>query len=159
MLWTCNYYHYFDEFNNFYCNETCPDEINKLIREKRKCVNRCNDDNIYKYEYKKIWYKECPNSTFKIEGKEDFICYDKIPESSYFDSNINSYNKCYNTYNKCVHEGNKTNHNCIECIDNYSYIITHWLFQIVKKLVISIIISMNQVNFIVMKFVQKNLIY
>ena len=39
----CKYYYYFDEFNNYTCtiNNKCPDEYNKLIKEKNKCIDEC----------------------------------------------------------------------------------------------------------------------
>ena len=53
-------------------NVKCPDEYNKLIKEKNKCIDECNKDNIYKYEYNNICYINCPNNTIKNESK----CYD-----------------------------------------------------------------------------------
>ena len=31
----CDFYYYFDEFNNYQCTETCPERYHKLIREKK----------------------------------------------------------------------------------------------------------------------------
>ena len=65
----CSYYYYFDENNNFYCtnNYSCPEEYNKFIPDKMKCVNDCNKDDIFKIEINNICYKENPEkilSTF-----------------------------------------------------------------------------------------------
>ena len=48
----CNYYYYNDN-NNFVCtsNYSCPNEYNKLIPKKNKCIKNCNEDDIYIYEY------------------------------------------------------------------------------------------------------------
>ena len=45
----CPYYYYFDEFNNYSCtdNETCPNNFDKLILEKKKCIDECKQDDIY----------------------------------------------------------------------------------------------------------------
>ena len=54
----CNNYYYFDESNKYYCTETeeCEGEYNKLIKEKRKCIDNCSKDNLYKLEYNNICY-------------------------------------------------------------------------------------------------------
>ena len=56
----CDYYYYFDDFNNYICLEerNCPQNYSKLIKEKNKCIDDCNKDNIYIYEYNNICYKE-----------------------------------------------------------------------------------------------------
>ena len=52
----CNFYYYFDESNNYYCSEACPEKY-KLINEKNKCVDKCDNDDTYIYEYNNICYK------------------------------------------------------------------------------------------------------
>ena len=56
----CSYYYYFDVNNIFHCtvNYSCPDGYNKLIPDKMKCIDNCSSDDIYKYEYENICYKE-----------------------------------------------------------------------------------------------------
>ena len=70
----CEYYYFFDEFNNYTCTEDyiCPEQYNKLIEEKKRCIDECENDNIYKNEYKNICYIICPNNTFETKSK----CYD-----------------------------------------------------------------------------------
>ena len=60
----CNNYYYFDESDEYKCtdNNECPHSHNKLIEEKRKCINECIYDDTYKYEYNNSCYKECPNN-------------------------------------------------------------------------------------------------
>jgi len=62
----CNYYYFFDENNEYCCTETnkCPSKYNKLITEKKKCVNNCTNDDIYIYELNGI----CYNSTELLNG-------------------------------------------------------------------------------------------
>ena len=41
----------------------CPDGHNKLIEDKNQCIQRCDLDNEYKYEYENKCYKKCPEET------------------------------------------------------------------------------------------------
>ena len=56
----CDYYYYFDKAKEYHCTqkEECPNEYNKLIIEKKKCIDNCINDNIYKYEYDNICYSQ-----------------------------------------------------------------------------------------------------
>ena len=71
----CQYYYYFDENSKYYCteNDKCPDEYNKLILEKNKCIDECKKDDIYRYEYNDSCFIECPNGT--INDESNYICY------------------------------------------------------------------------------------
>ena len=60
-----NCYGYGNEENNN-CNECFINNI--LIEEKNKCVKKCDEDDIYIYEYKKKCYKECPSETIKFNN-------------------------------------------------------------------------------------------
>ena len=62
-----------------YCtkNETCPDKYKKLIYEKSECLNKCEEDNIYRYEFKKRCYEQCPDGSIKIVNNSvinDYFC-------------------------------------------------------------------------------------
>ena len=63
----CPIYFYYDENDNkYYCtkNAICPTYYDKLIEPKNECVSNCTKDDIYKYEFRKKCYVECPeNST------------------------------------------------------------------------------------------------
>ena len=65
----CDYYYYFDETNNYICsqNNTCPEKLNKLIIPKKKCINKCKNDDIYLYEYNNVCYEKCPKGTKTFE--------------------------------------------------------------------------------------------
>ncbi len=52
---------------------------NKLIPEKRKCINECIFDDTCKYEYNIICYKKCPNSQIcKNITEEDDITTEEL---------------------------------------------------------------------------------
>ena len=48
----CDYYYYFDKDKEYHCTqkEECPNEYSKLIIEKRRCIDNCINDDIYKFE-------------------------------------------------------------------------------------------------------------
>ena len=114
----CNFYHYFDNFNNFYCVNTCPINYSKIILSKNKCIDKCDKDDTYQYEYNNICYINCPNGTYQLEDNKDKICYDTNPDDYYLDNFDKIYKKCYETCNKCNFGGNISNHNCSECKEN-----------------------------------------
>ena len=70
----CDYYHYLDKDNNIKCTSdfSCPDGYNKLISDKKECINDCKKDTLYKYEYKNKCYKKCPSP--KTELINDTYC-------------------------------------------------------------------------------------
>ena len=72
----CFYYYYFDKENNYNCTITkeCPKEFNKLIEEKKRCVDKCSKN--FKYEFKNKCYRECPINT-KTNG---YYCEIQYPE-------------------------------------------------------------------------------
>ena len=71
----CQYYYYLNESNDYICtkSESCVDDYNKLIVEKSQCIDKCEKDNIYKYEYVNICYTECPEGTIK-SSKKNYMC-------------------------------------------------------------------------------------
>ena len=60
----CPYYHYFS-FGQYRCttNSQCPIESNLLIKSKRQCINNCNKDSLYKYQYNSECLTICPENT------------------------------------------------------------------------------------------------
>ena len=55
-------------------NQNCSGFYNKLIQEKKECVNDCKIDNIYKYESNNKCYKETQNKTDLVnEMKKQLI--------------------------------------------------------------------------------------
>ena len=76
---TCDYYFYFD-LNKYHCteNKMCPEKYNKLIINQSRCIDNCQNENIYKYEYNNICLEECPLNTSSNEN--NFICTEKKNE-------------------------------------------------------------------------------
>ena len=73
-------YLYFYQNNNYRCTKTdiCPDVYEIEIKEKKKCIDKCENDNEYNIQYDGECYKEAPDGT----------TYDKI-KKIYRDSYIN----------------------------------------------------------------------
>ena len=93
----CSKYYYLDNLKEFHCTELCPEEYN----------NTC--------------YINCPNGTYEIEDNQDKICYDINLDGYYLDIYKLKYIKCFETCNKCDIGGNISNHNCLDCKDNYTF--------------------------------------
>ena len=74
----CTFYYYFNETKDYICTEdnNCPSNYNKLIIEKKKCIEKCENDSKYKYEYDNICYEEYPNG--KIYDDNASICKEEI---------------------------------------------------------------------------------
>jgi len=55
----CDFYYYFDKTKEYHCTQIdqCPNEYNKLIREKKQCIDNCYNDNIYIFEYNNTCYQ------------------------------------------------------------------------------------------------------
>ena len=71
----CQYYYYLNESKEYFCteNKNCSGNFNNLISEKSKCIDYCENDKIYKYEYDNICYEECPKDTI-VSSKNQYIC-------------------------------------------------------------------------------------
>ena len=96
----CEYYYYFDLNNKYKCTKdyNCPEQQNKLIKEKNKCINNCYNDNIYKYEFNNTCYKSCPETT-SISLDNEYLCEINCPEDMPYEIENN----------KCTNECNATN--------------------------------------------------
>ena len=66
----CNYYYYIDESNKFHCTEdyNCISSHKKYISDKKKCINLCINDNIYKLEYDGLCVENRPNGTYNSDN-------------------------------------------------------------------------------------------
>ena len=105
---SCDHYYYFNELNEYICTESneCLSQLNKIIEQKKKCIDECKKDNEYKYEYNNICLKECPLNTKTYENEK--LCLDECyPEQ--FEYNNSCYNNCppgtyrlFNNRNICI---------------------------------------------------------
>ena len=70
----CSFYYYFDINNDYHCTEnySCPEEFNKLIKEKRFCLAECDNDEEYIYEYNNICYKNYLNINISCTEEKPF---------------------------------------------------------------------------------------
>ena len=116
----CPYYYYFDSNNKYHCIDSnkCPEKYNKLIKSKKRCVNNCSIDNLYKYEYNGICYDNCPNGTIPL--------YNNVCESS-------KKNICSEDYPYLIIETNNCSKNCN--IEDWLYgnCITIFLTEKIKQ--------------------------
>ena len=93
----CSYYYYLNENENYICTENnfCPSKFDKIIEQRKKCIEDCKKDDDYKYEYNKNCIEICPKNT-KIDFVEkkclkscksnqvefNNVCYDDFPNNT-----------------------------------------------------------------------------
>ena len=60
----CDYFYYYQN-DKYKCtdNELCPENYELEIKEKRKCIDKCENDNTYIIQYDGECYKEIPEGT------------------------------------------------------------------------------------------------
>ena len=125
----CEYFYYYTIYNQYKCTEfeQCPVNYTSFIKEKNKCINNCEKDYIYKYQYNGECFKECPNNT--THGDNEYLCKD---------ININ---KCKKTESYFKPLANNISNNEIERItknyanefkytDNHISIYNHEIYSI-----------------------------
>ena len=71
---------------NYFLTEKyeCPKDYNKLILEKSKCIDSCNKDGFYNYEFRKQCFHECPKNT-KISQNKNYYCEIECPKEYPFE--------------------------------------------------------------------------
>ena len=94
----CDYNYYFNQNNKYECtsSNSCPLQYNKLIINKKKCIDDCLKDDENIYDYNNECYNQCPQETKTYEKEkicldsckaEQFeynnICYDDCPNNTY----------------------------------------------------------------------------
>jgi len=125
------YIHYgncVSECKNGYYNDTIEDSI---IVKKCKCdyencyicsLESLNNNNSCITCNKEKGYFQLYNDA---NSDNNFIkCY-KLSEGYYLDNIDNLYKKCYDSCKYCDNNGNESLHNCLECKDDYNYIIQY----------------------------------
>ena len=89
----CAYYYYYNIYEKYKCTSSfqCPDEYSLFIQNKKKCIDNCSKDDIYKYQYNGECLLNCPENTIQnINLCKDMnieVC--KITEREYFDLDDN----------------------------------------------------------------------
>ena len=135
----CEFYYFFDSENKYICtlNYSCPVKYSKLIKEKNKCIDYCDKDDIYIYEFNNTCYEFCPNGTHNssenyLMCEEDLICekyynyeytkcLDNIPNGYYLNDSIaKTIDKCDVKCNSCDNESVYYNL-CISCNNETGY--------------------------------------
>ena len=110
----CPFYYYYNESNFYKCtdNYKCPQNYGKLIIEKRKCIDKCkNDNDNYIYEYNNICYKECPKGTIynitieMCEKNETFSEVDTIFSSQIIENEISIADNKIFSYRQKIADG------------------------------------------------------
>ena len=92
----CAFYYYVDEINEHNCIKSCYGNHNKVIEQKKKCIDKCTKDDIYIYNYNDTCLEKCPPNT-KVD-EEEKKCYDSCPEYK-FEYNNSCLSDCPdNTY-------------------------------------------------------------
>ena len=138
----CEYYYYTDiNSNKTYCtqNYTCPENYNKLIINKKECINYCSKDLKYIYEYNNICYdsychpdcQECfgsysfNNTNCSIcKSKNKYLylgnCIDSCKRGSYYDNKTRQ-NICKCELDNCLSCSIESLQQklCIECEEEY----------------------------------------
>ena len=137
----CPYNYYYDSERNYKCttDDNCPQNYSKLISPKKRCIDDCEKDSNYKFEYRNECFIECPNSTHisndnpfkcidnlncekdnKYYNYERTDCIDTIPDGFYCnDSELKTIEKCHINCKKCQKGPLENNNNCEICKDNY----------------------------------------
>ena len=139
----CDYekYYYYDNNNgnNYTCttDNNCPEQYQKLISAKKRCIDDCSKDNIYRYEYNGICISGCPPGThtktdneYMCEGdlncekigkyyNYDFTsCTDGVEEGYYCnDTSLKTVAKCHDNCKTCLEGPTDENNNCETCKD------------------------------------------
>ena len=161
----CPHYYYFKD-KEYICldKEVCPNDYNKLISTKKKCIDKCENDIIFNYknEYNGKCVETCTEGSYQLDGvtyckcmtnttckdcspsaiennlcsscneeknfypiKEEsdkalMNCYNEITKPQNYILVSKIYEACYSTCATCDHIGNSEDHQCKDCIQNYS---------------------------------------
>ena len=83
----CKFYYYINEENEYMCtsNDSCPENFNKLIPERNKCIDDCKKDDYYIYEFNNSCLEKCPNGT--KSNNETNICEKELLINMIFTTN------------------------------------------------------------------------
>ena len=100
----CKYYYYIS-YGKYSCtnNNQCPTQANLLIKEKKRCIDSCKNDDDYKYEFNYECIEKCPD---EAEADEDNVCRLKNKKKCYLYSdyflNVNYYELESSNFSKLI---------------------------------------------------------
>ena len=65
----CEFYYYYNEYGQYLCTEKdiCPGGM-YLVKDKKKCINDCNSNEPFLYQFKGECIQECPDYTIIKDG-------------------------------------------------------------------------------------------
>ena len=72
----------FEEKYLYLIENECYNFNTKFIPNNIKCINDCRSDEIYRYEFNNVCYKECPSNTIKSKNNEfycEILCTKELP--------------------------------------------------------------------------------
>ena len=106
----CEYYYYIS-LGKYFCtvNNQCPSQSSLLIRDKKRCVDSCQIDEEYKYEFNYECVKRCPeeetepdeNNICRLKNKKKCHKYtDNFLNVNYTDLELSRFNRLINRYIK-----------------------------------------------------------
>ena len=123
-------YYYFDDSNNFLCDDSCHTGYIK-IDQKMKCTKDCRNDQPYIYEFEGNCLEECPEKYHAPNDDKKCVlalqcdiyynyeytaCLDKIPEGFFCNSTEKrTIDKCKQKCKTCSYESVNNNNLCTEC--------------------------------------------
>ena len=120
----CDYYYYFDENDIYHCteNESCPEPFDKFIEYKNKCIDDCNKDDTFIYEYINNCYEDYIVFTSLIKDSKDFSFSEQIFISYSSSTSQETYLECFESCETCDEPGSEINNHCTECKSNYTFL-------------------------------------
>ena len=73
---SCLFSYYYSNFGQYRCTSSpqCPDGYNFFIQEKGKCIDNCENDNLYKFQFNGACLNKCPMDTESKIG--EYLCKD-----------------------------------------------------------------------------------
>ena len=139
----CSNYYYYNETNDYICTETknCSGKYNKLIKEKNKCIDNCENEDIYRYEYNNICYEHCPNGT--IYNEEEHICFENRINTNFISTINNDLNIIQST-SIIINTSNIIQN---EIIDTTNYLLNNINSITTEIMVQSMILKDNSISF------------
>ena len=74
----CTYNYYYDSNNNNVCtnDDSCPNDM-KFIESKKRCIDLCKNDNLFRFEFNGKCFAQCPDKTH-ISSGDNYKCEEKI---------------------------------------------------------------------------------